>query len=135
MESVIRVDRRMSYTSVKKILEDKDESEIKEYEELLFMFELMQELAAILREKRRKRGSIDFDFPETKIILDKKGHPVDIKPYDRNVATKIIEDFMLIANETVAQHFYWMEIPFFVYRTIHDNPDPEKIAKLSTFYP
>lgn len=82
-------------------------------------------------EKRRKRGSIDFDFPETKIILDKKGHPVDIKPYDRNVATKIIEDFMLIANETVAQHFYWMEIPF-IYRT-HDNPDPEKIAKLSTF--
>ena len=131
VESVIRVDRRMSYTSVKKILEDKDESEIKEYEELVPMFELMQELAAILREKRRKRGSIDFDFPETKIILDKKGHPVDIKPYDRNVATKIIEDFMLIANETVAQHFYWMEIPF-VYRT-HDNPDPEKIAKLSTF--
>ena len=131
VESVIRVDRRMSYTGVKKILEDKDESEIKEYEELVPMFELMQELAAILREKRRKRGSIDFDFPETKIILDKKGHPVDIKPYDRNVATKIIEDFMLIANETVAQHFYWMEIPF-VYRT-HDNPDPEKIAKLSTF--
>ena len=131
VESVIRVDRRMSYTGVKKILEDKDESEIKEYEELVPMFELMQELAAILREKRRKRGSIDFDFPETKIILDKKGHPVDIKPYDRNVATKIIEDFMLIANETVAQHFYWMEIPF-IYRT-HDNPDPEKIAKLSTF--
>ena len=131
VESVIRVDRRMSYTSVKKILEDKDETEIREYEELVPMFKLMQELAAILREKRRKRGSIDFDFPETKIILDKKGHPVDIKPYDRNVATKIIEDFMLIANETVAQHFYWMELPF-VYRT-HDNPDPEKIAKLSTF--
>ena len=133
VESVIRVDRRMSYTSVKKILEDKDESEIKEYEELVPMFELMQELAAILREKRRKRGSIDFDFPETKIILDKKGHPVDIKPYDRNVATKIIEDFMLIANETVAQHFYWMEIPF-VYRT-HDNPDPEKICQIKYFYP
>ncbi len=131
VESVIRVDRRMSYTSVKKILEDKDETEIREYEELVPMFKLMQELASILRKKRRKRGSIDFDFPETKIILDKKGHPVDIKPYDRNVATKIIEDFMLIANETVAQHFYWMELPF-VYRT-HDNPDPEKIAKLSTF--
>ena len=131
VESVIRVDRRMSYTSVKKILEDKDETEIREYEELVPMFKLMQELASILREKRRKRGSIDFDFPETKIILDKKGHPVDIRPYDRNVATKIIEDFMLIANETVAQHFYWMELPF-VYRT-HDNPDPEKIAKLSTF--
>lgn len=131
VESVIRVDRRMSYTSVKKILEDKDENEIKEYEELVPMFEMMKELAALLREKRRKRGSIDFDFPETKIILDKEGHPVDIKPYDRNVATKIIEDFMLIANETVAQHFYWMELPF-VYRT-HDNPDSEKVEKLATF--
>lgn len=131
VESVIRVDRRMSYTSVKKILEDKDEREIKEYEELVPMFQMMEELAALLREKRRKRGSIDFDFPETKIILDKQGHPVDIKPYDRNVATKIIEDFMLIANETVAQHFYWLELPF-VYRT-HDNPDPEKVEKLATF--
>lgn len=131
VESVIRVDRRMSYTSVKKILEDNDETECKEYESLVPMFELMKELAAILREKRRKRGSIDFDFPETKIILDKEGHPLEIKPYERNVATKIIEDFMLIANETVAQHFYWLELPF-VYRT-HDNPEPEKIEKLSTF--
>lgn len=130
-ESVINVDRRMSYTNVRKILEDKDEEQIQAHEELVPMFELMKELAAILREKRRKRGSIDFDFPETKIILDKEGHPIDIKPYERNVATKIIEDFMLIANETVAQHFYWMELPF-VYRT-HDNPDLEKIAKLSTF--
>lgn len=131
IESVIKVDRRMSYTSVKKILEDGDEAEQKEYEALVPMFGLMKELAAILREKRKKRGSIDFDFPETKIVLDKEGHPIEIKPYERNVATKIIEDFMLIANETVAQHFFWMEMPF-VYRT-HDNPDPEKIAKLSTF--
>lgn len=131
VESVIRVDRRMSYTSVKKILEDHDATEIREYEALVPMFELMRELAAILREKRKKRGSIDFDFPETKIILDKEGRPIDIMPYDRNVATKIIEDFMLIANETVAQHFYWLELPF-VYRT-HDTPDPEKIARLGTF--
>lgn len=131
VESVIKVDRRMSYTSVKKILEDKDEAECREYEELVPMFELMRELAAILREKRKKRGSIDFDFPESKIILDRQGHPVEIRPYERNVATKIIEDFMLIANETVAEHFHWMELPF-VYRT-HDNPDPEKISKLSTF--
>ncbi len=131
VESVIKVDRRMSYTSVKKILEDKDEAECREYEELVPMFELMRELAAILREKRKKRGSIDFDFPESKIILDKQGRPVEIRPYERNVATKIIEDFMLIANETVAEHFHWMELPF-VYRT-HDNPDPEKISKLSTF--
>ena len=105
IESVIKVDKRMTYTSVKKILEDKDETEIELYQELVPMFELMQELARILREKRKKRGSIDFDFPESKIILDKQGHPIEIKPYERNVATKIIEDFMLIANETVAEHF------------------------------
>ncbi len=131
VESVIKVDRRMSYTSVKKILEDKDEIETKSYQELVPMFELMRELAGILREKRKKRGSIDFDFPESKIVLDKQGHPIEIKPYERNVATKIIEDFMLIANETVAEHFHWMELPF-LYRT-HDNPDPEKISNLSTF--
>ena len=130
-ETVIKVDRRMSYTSVKKILEDRDEAEIKEYEELVPMFERMQELAAILRKKRMKRGSIDFDFPETKIILDAQGKPVEIKPYERNVATKIIEDFMLIANETVAQDYFWQELPF-VYRS-HDNPDTEKIHKLGTF--
>ena len=94
-ETVIKVDRRMSYTSVKKILEEHDVAEIEEYKELVPMFERMKELAAILRKKRMKRGSIDFDFPETKIILDEQGKPVDIKPYDRNVATKIIEDFML----------------------------------------
>lgn len=131
MESVICVDRRMSYTSVKKILEDKDEAEREKYKELIPMFEQMEELAGILRGKRRKRGSIDFDFPETKIILDKEGHPVEIKPYERNTATKIIEDFMLLANETVAQHFYWLELPF-VYRS-HDNPDPEKITQLGIF--
>ena len=130
-ETVIKVDRRMSYTSVKKILEDQDEAEIREYEELVPMFERMEELAAILRKKRMSRGSIDFDFPETKIILDEQGRPVEIKPYERNVATKIIEDFMLIANETVAQDYFWQELPF-VYRT-HENPDTEKIKKLSTF--
>lgn len=130
-ETVICVDRRMSYTSVRKILEDKDEAERAEYEPLIPMFEMMEQLAAILRKKRHKRGSIDFDFAESKILLDENGHPVDIKPYERNVATKIIEDFMLIANETVAQHFFWLEIPF-VYRT-HEKPDPEKIMKLSTF--
>ncbi len=130
-ETVICVDRRMSYNSVKKILEDKDEAECKEYEELVPMFELMQELAAILRKKRMSRGSIDFDFPETKILLNEQGKPIEIKPYDRNVATKIIEDFMLIANETVAQDYFWQELPF-VYRT-HDNPDTEKIQKLGTF--
>ena len=131
VESVICVDQRMSYTSVKKILEDKDAEECSKYETFVPMFQMMEELAGILRAKRKKRGSIDFDFPETKIILDKEGHPLEIKPYDRNTATKIIEDFMLIANETVAQHFYWLELPF-VYR-IHDNPDPERIQQLGVF--
>lgn len=130
-ESVIHVDQRMTYTSVKKILTDQDPVERSSYESFVPMFERMEELAAVLREKRRQRGSIDFDFPETKILLDEAGRPREIKPYERNVATKIIEDFMLIANETVAQDYFWQELPF-VYRT-HDNPDSEKIKKLAAF--
>ncbi|MBQ4067704.1 MAG: ribonuclease R [Lachnospiraceae bacterium] len=130
-ETVLRIDRRMSYTSVKKILVDNDEKEIEEYKELIPMFKLMEELSTILRERRMKRGAIDFEFPESKIILDEKGVPQDIIPYERNVATKIIEDFMLAANETIAEDFFWQELPF-VYRT-HDTPDPEKIMKLGMF--
>lgn len=130
-ETVINVDRRMSYTVVNKILSEQDEELCKEYEELVPMFEEMERLAAILRKKRRKRGSIDFDFPETKVILNELGKPVEIRPYERNVATKLIEDFMLVANETVAEDFFWQEKPF-VYRT-HETPDSEKIKKLSTF--
>ena len=130
-ETVVNITKRMSYTQVKKIIEDHDEETIKENEPLVPMFELMQELAEILREKRRKRGSIDFDFPESKIILDEKGKPLDVKPYDRNKATRIIEDFMLVANETIAEDFFWRESPF-VYRT-HEEPDPEKIQKLGIF--
>lgn len=130
-ETVIKVDRRMTYTSVAKILENNDEEECKKYEELVPMFQLMMELAQILKQQRSKRGSIDFDFPESKIIVDAKGKPIDIKPYDRNKATRIIEEFMLIANETIAEDFFWQEIPF-VYRT-HDYPDEEKIKKLCIF--
>jgi ribonuclease R len=130
-ETVICVDRRMSYTAVNKILTEHDPDLVAEYEPLVPMFEKMEELATILRQKRMHRGSIDFDFPETKVILDAAGNPIDIRPYDRNVATKLIEDFMLVANETVAADFYWREVPF-VYRT-HENPDTEKIKKLSTF--
>ncbi len=130
-ETVICVDRRMTYTSVKKILEEEDEAEIEKYEDFVPMFRLMEELAEILREKRSKRGSIDFDFPESKIVLDKAGRPIDIKPYDRNKATKIIEDFMLIANETVAEDYFWQEIPF-VYR-VHENPDSDRIKELGIF--
>ena len=130
-ETVIRVDRRMTYTSVKKILEEQDAEESARYEELVPLFQRMQELVGLLRARRRARGSIDFDFPETKVILDEKGEPVEIRPYDRNTATKIIEDFMLIANETVAEDYFWQELPF-VYRT-HENPDPDRMKKLSTF--
>ena len=130
-ETVIRVDRRMSYTSVNRIIEEQDEAEKKEYEPLVPLFFLMKELADILRQKRKQRGSIDFDFPETKVILDAKGKPLEIKPYERNSATKIIEDFMLITNETIAEDYFWQEMPF-VYRT-HDTPDAEKIQKLEVF--
>ncbi len=130
-ETVIHVDERMTYTSVKKILEDEDAKEREKYGRLVPMFERMRELSQILRGRRRRRGSIDFDFPETKLILDKEGKPLEIRPYDRNTATKIIEDFMLLANETVAEDYYWQELPF-VYRT-HEVPDEEKIRALATF--
>ena len=150
-ETVIKVDERMSYTSVAKILKEQEaltgesdseeqiglsenavlKPESEKYRDLVPMFLLMAELSSILREKRRKRGSIDFDFPETKMVLDENGKPVDIKPYERNTATKIIEDFMLMANETVAEEYFWRELPF-LYRT-HEQPDEEKIKKLSTF--
>ncbi len=102
-----------------------------EYAELVPMFRLMKELADILRKKRHRRGAIDFDFPESKIILNEKGKAVDICPRERNAATKIIEDFMLMANETVAEDYCWQEMPF-LYRT-HDKPDPEKMKHLATF--
>ena len=130
-ETVIRVDERMSYTSVAKILEEQDEVEMQKYETLVPLFERMAELSGILRIRKMQRGSIDFDFPETKMLLDEKGRPVEIMPYERNVATKIIEDFMLLANETVAEEYFWREVPF-LYRT-HEAPDEERIKKLSLF--
>lgn len=129
-ETVIRVDERMCYTDVKNILEDTDPEAKKRYETLVPMFFMMKELSEILRSSRHHRGSIDFDFPESKIILNAAGKAIDVKPYEANVATKIIEDFMLMANETVAQEYCTEEIPF-VYRT-HENPDPEKVESLLT---
>ncbi len=130
-ETVINVDKRMTYTAVNAIVTDQDKTVMEEYQELVPMFCLMKELADILRAKRRQRGSIDFDFPESKIVLDNKGKPIEIKPYERNAATRIIEDFMLMANETVAEDYFWQELPF-VYRT-HEYPDPEKMKRLGTF--
>ncbi len=130
-ESVLHVDERMSYTDVRTLLEDSDTELEARYAQLIPMLRQMEELAAILRANRFRKGAIDFDFPESKIILDHSGNPVEIKAYDRNVATKLIEEFMLLANETVAEDYFWQEIPF-VYRT-HDNPDPEQIQKLGLF--
>lgn len=130
-ETVIRVDRRMSYTIVRNILEHRDPAAAEAYQELIPMFQRMAELSGIIRQKRYSRGAIDFDFPEAKIYLDEKGFPVEIKPYERNAATKLIEDFMLLANETIAEDYFWQQLPF-VYR-VHENPDSEKMARLVTF--
>lgn len=129
-ETVICVDRRMTYTAVKGILEG-DKELRNEYQELVPLFHHMRDLSAILRKNRANRGSIDFDFPESKVYLDEMGHPIEIKAYEQNVATRIIEDFMLIANETVAKEYCNREIPF-LYRT-HENPDPDKMEKVLTF--
>ena len=129
-ETIIRVDRRMSYNQVRMILEDGDTKTSREYQEFVPMFFLMKELSALLRSKRHNRGSIDFDFPESKIILNGAGRAIDVQPYEHNVATDIIEDFMLMANETVAKEYCKGEYPF-VYRT-HENPDPERVESLLT---
>lgn len=128
-ESVICVDRRMSYTDVNAVVTLKDDEKRKEYGEFVSMFEEMRDLAAILRQNRKKQGSIDFDFPECRILLNEEGVPVGIEPYDRNPATRIIEEFMLAANKVVAEEFFWQEIPF-IYRT-HEYPDLEKIQELA----
>lgn len=129
-ETVICVDRRMTYTAVKGILEG-DKELRNEYQELVPLFHHMKDLSAILRKNRTKRGSIDFDFPESKVFLDEMGRPVEIKAYEHNVATRIIEDFMLLANETVAKEYCDRELPF-LYRT-HENPDADKMEKVLTF--
>ena len=129
-ESVICVDKRMSYNKVSAVLEQ-DEQALREYEGFVPMIWMMKELSELIRQKRGKRGAIDFDFPETKIVLDEDGKPIEVKPYDRNPATEIIEDFMLMANETVAEEFFWREIPF-LYRT-HEAPDEDRIRQLSAF--
>ena len=137
-ESVVRIDRRMTYTAVNAILEaygedgkERKESgavpETQEYAEFVPLFLLMNETAKALRSKRTARGAVDFDFPECRIVLDEKGRPKDIRPYERNAATMLIEDFMLAANETVAEDYYWQQVPF-LYRT-HEKPDEEKIRR------
>lgn len=133
--SVIRTTERMTYSNVRKLLtatEEEPETELKErYAGLLDMFKMMEELAMRLRSKRMKRGAIDFDFVESKVIVDENGKAVDIVKRERSIAEQIIEEFMLAANETVAEHFHWLRVPF-LYR-IHEDPDQEKLMTFMQF--
>ncbi|MFI3230231.1 MAG: ribonuclease R [bacterium] len=133
-ETLINVDKRMSYNIVADALEninDDSNTNVSDNKDFLEMFQNMKTLRDILRDKRTKRGSIDFDFPEVKVILDENRKPIELKIYERNVATSIIEEFMLLANETVAEVYFYLEMPF-VYRS-HAEPDVEKLEKMSDF--
>ncbi|TCZ75975.1 ribonuclease R [Paenibacillus albiflavus] len=131
--SVIKTTERMTYTNVRKILTEPDEHPelMERYAGLVDHFKLMDELAMKLRSKRQRRGAIDFDFQESKVIVDENGKPTDIIKRERSIAEMIIEEFMLAANETVAEHFYWLKVPF-LYR-IHEDPDQEKLIHFLQF--
>ncbi len=130
-ESVLTNRYRMTYDDVTEILENNDEELIQKYTEIVPMLKVMEELSLILRKKRDLRGAIDFEFPETKIITDETGRAIDVTKYERKTSNKIIEEFMLVCNETVAEHYYWLNMPF-VYR-IHEDPDEEKMYEFSKF--
>lgn len=129
--SVIKTCERMTYTQVNKILEDKDQEMINRFKYLLDDLTVMRELAEKLTQKRFARGSLDFDIEEAKVILDEEGHPVDVKKEERRIGNRIIEEFMIAANEVVAEHIFWLKIPL-IYR-IHEDPDDEKIRSLKEF--
>jgi len=130
-QSVIKTTERMTYSDVNKILVDDDEELKQKYEALVPMFKDMEDLAAILRGKRMERGAVDFDFKEAKVLVDEEGKAKDVVLRERSTAEKLIEEFMLVANETVAEHFHWMNVPF-IYR-IHEDPDQEKLQRFLEF--
>lgn len=130
-QSIIRSAERMTYSNVNKILIEKDEQLREKYQEIVPMLEDMAELAEILRKKRMLRGAIDFDFKEAKVLVDEKGKPYDVIIRERSVAERLIEEFMLLANETVAEHFHWLNVPF-IYR-IHEKPNEEKLRRFLEF--
>ena len=130
-ETIINSKARMTYTEVSDILEHDDEELKAKYSHVAEDFKTAEVLAKILMERRSRRGAIDFDFPEAKIILTPEGKVSDIKEYERRISNRIIEEFMLITNETVAEHYFWLNIPF-VYR-IHETPSPEKMQELGKF--
>ena len=130
-ETIINSKARMTYTEVSDILEHDDEELKAKYSHVADDFKTAEELAKILMQRRNQRGAIDFDFPEAKIILTPEGKVSDIKEYERRISNRIIEEFMLITNETVAEHYFWLNIPF-VYR-IHETPSSEKMQELGKF--
>ena len=130
-KGIIRVKERMTYTNVTKILEKTDSTILKKYREDIPAFETMRELAQILQKRREEEGSLDLNLPESKILLNEQGKPISIEKETLGIANSIIEQFMLIANETIAEKFYWLEAPF-VYR-VHEKPDLEKVEELNRF--
>lgn len=130
VESIIRSNERMTYTDVTKILKG-DKETIEKYGNLVDTFKLMEELCRILNKKRMMRGAIDFDFEECKITLNELGVPIKIEPYERGISNRIIEEFMLVCNETIAEHMFWTSLPF-VFR-VHENPDEEKLMHFNEF--
>lgn len=131
-KSVVNVTERMSYTDVQKIIDASDRKILKKYEKYISHFKLMEELAHILKNKRMANGYLNLDIPESKIILDNiTGKPLDVRKYETTFANEIIEQFMLTANETIAERFYWLEVPF-IYR-VHEEPDIDKVKEANKF--
>lgn len=128
-KGIINVTRRMSYKDVQAILDNSNEEVVTEYKEYIADFKLMEELAKILKEKRLAKGYLNLDIPESKIILDQDGYAIDVQKYETTFANEIIEQFMLAANETIAEKFYWLKAPF-IYR-VHEEPDIEKVNELN----
>src|SRR5699024_7369546 len=124
-ECVIQSKERMTYENINKILLEKDEALREEYASLVPMFENMEKIAALMRKKRMNRGAIDFDFKEAQVLVDDEGKATDVVIRDRSVGERLIEEFMLAANETVAEHIYWLDVPF-IHR-IHEDPDEGKL--------
>jgi ribonuclease R len=119
----------MTYTAVNHIITHDDPAIKERYHELVDDFLLMKELADIIRQERSRRGALDFDFPESKVIVDENSFPVEIRRFERGAGEMLIEDFMIKANETVAEYIYWQEIPL-LYR-VHEKPEGESLAKLN----
>lgn len=130
-ESIVNNRYRMTYDQVTEILENTNEELTDKYKDIVPMLKTMEELSMILRKKRELRGAIDFEFPERKVISDETGKAIDVRKYERKISNKIIEEFMLVCNETVAEHYYWLNMPF-VYR-VHEDPDEEKMYEFSKF--